>query len=208
MTQPEIFRIVTREQGSGTRDAFIELTGLLVSDDEGNKTDTTVKSAVTLNGTQAVMSNIAGNEYAIGYISLGSLGDDVKAVSVNGVAPSANTVKDGSYVISRPFYVATQASISEAAKDFMSYILSADGQKVIEDEGYIAVSDAAAFTSSNPSGEVVVAGSSSVSPVMEKLKEAYEAINSNVSISIQTTDSSLRHERRQRRHLRYRHGFA
>ena len=182
--------VVTREQGSGTRDAFIELTGLLVSDDEGNKTDTTVKSAVTLNGTQAVMSNIAGNEYAIGYISLGSLGDDVKAVSVNGVAPSANTVKDGSYVISRPFYVATQASISEAAKDFMSYILSADGQKVIEDEGYIAVSDAAAFTSSNPSGEVVVAGSSSVSPVMEKLKEAYEAINSNVSISIQTTDSS------------------
>ncbi len=182
--------VVTREQGSGTRDAFIELTGLLVSDDEGNETDTTVKSAVTLNGTQAVMSNIAGNEYAIGYISLGSLSDDVKAVSVNGVAPSADTVKDGSYVISRPFYVATQASISEAAQDFMNYILSADGQQVIEDEGYIAVSDAAAFTSSNPSGEVVVAGSSSVSPVMEKLKEAYEAINSNVSISIQTTDSS------------------
>lgn len=182
--------VVTREQGSGTRDAFVELTGLLVKDDAGNKTDTTVKSAVTLNGTQAVMSNIAGNQYAIGYISLGSLSDDVKAVSVNGVAPSAETVKDGSYVISRPFYIATQDSISDAAQDFINYILSADGQKVIEDEGYIAVSDAAAFNSSNPSGEVVVAGSSSVSPVMEKLGEAYEAINSNVSISIQTTDSS------------------
>lgn len=182
--------VVTREQGSGTRDAFVELTGLLVKDDAGNQTDTTVKSAVTLNGTQAVMSNIAGNQYAIGYISLGSLGDDVKAVSVNGVAPSAETVKDGSYVISRPFYIATQDSISDAAQDFINYILSADGQKVIEDEGYIAVSDAAAFTSSNPSGEVVVAGSSSVSPVMEKLGEAYEAMNSNVSISIQTTDSS------------------
>ena len=182
--------VVTREQGSGTRDAFVELTGLLVKDDAGNQTDTTVKSAVTLNGTQAVMSNIAGNQYAIGYISLGSLGDDVKAVSVNGVAPSAETVKDGSYVISRPFYIATQDSISDAAQDFINYILSADGQKVIEDEGYIAVSDAAAFNSSNPSGEVVVAGSSSVSPVMEKLGEAYEAINSNVSISIQTTDSS------------------
>ena len=182
--------VITREQGSGTRDAFIELTGLLEKDEAGNKTDKTAKSAVTLNGTQAVMSNVAGNEYAIGYISLGSLSDTVKAVSVGGVAPSADTVKDGSYVISRPFNIVTKDAVSEAAQDFIDFILSADGQKVIEDNGYIKIADAAAFTSKRPSGKVAVAGSSSVSPVMEKLKEAYEAINSGVTISIQTTDSS------------------
>lgn len=163
--------VITREQGSGTRDAFIELTGLLEKDEAGNKTDKTAKSAVTLNGTQAVMSNVAGNEYAIGYISLGSLSDTVKAVSVGGVAPSADTVKDGSYVISRPFNIVTKDAVSEAAQDFIDFILSADGQKVIEDNGYIKIADAAAFTSKRPSGKVAVAGSSSVSPVMEKLKD-------------------------------------
>lgn len=182
--------VVSREPGSGTRDAFIELTGLLEKDEAGNKTDKTSKEAIITNSTQAVMSNIAGNAYAIGYISLGSLNNTVKALQIGGVAPTAENVKNGSYVISRPFNIATKGDVSAAAQDFIDFILSADGQKVIEDNGYIKASEKAAFTSKKPSGKVVVAGSSSVSPVMEKLKEAYEAINSGVTISIQTTDSS------------------
>lgn len=182
--------VISREQGSGTRDAFIELTGLLEKDANGNKTDKTTEEAIVLNGTQAVMSNVAGNEYAIGYISLGSLNDTVKAVKVGGVAPSASAVKDGSYVISRPFNIATKDGLSDAAQDFIDFILSADGQQVIENSGYIKVSEGTAFTSKKPSGKVAVAGSSSVSPVMQKLKEAYEAINPNVTISINTNDSS------------------
>lgn len=182
--------VITREAGSGTRDAFVELTGVLTKDDAGNKTDNTATSAVTINSTQAVMSNVSGNEGAIGYISLGSLNDTVKAIQVDGVEANADNVKDGSYKISRPFNIATKENISEVAQDFINYIMSSDGQKVIEDNGYIAVSDNAAYSGSKPSGKVVIAGSSSVSPAIEKLKEAYQAVNSNAEIEIQTTDSS------------------
>lgn len=184
--------VITREAGSGTRDAFVELTGVLEEDDAGNETDNTSKGAVTVNSTQAVMSNVAGNEAAIGYISLGSLNDTVKAIKIDGAEATPETVKDGSYTIARPFNIATKTDgqLSEVAQDFIDYILSTEGQQVVTDNGYIALEDTKAYAGSNPEGKVVVAGSSSVSPVMEKLKEAYEAINTNATIEIQTTDSS------------------
>lgn len=183
--------VITREAGSGTRDAFIELTGVQSKDADGNKVDNTTKEAVTIDATQGVMSNVAGNPYAIGYISLGSLNESVKALKFDGTVGSAGAVKDGSYKLSRPFNIATKTEgVSELAQDFIKYILSADGQKVIEDNGYIAVSEAPAYSGSKPSGKLVIAGSSSVSPVMEKLKEAYKAINSGADIQIQTNDSS------------------
>lgn len=182
--------VVTREAGSGTRDAFTELTGVLEKDGAGSKTDNTSQGAVTVNSTQAVISNVTGNEYSIGYISLGSLNDTVKAVKVGGVEASPETVKDGTYKISRPFNIATKKDASEAAQDFISFILSTEGQKVVTDNGYIALDDTKAYEGSKPSGKIVVAGSSSVSPVMEKLKEAYAQVNPNATVEIQTSDSS------------------
>jgi len=181
--------VVTREAGSGTRGAFVELTGILVKVD-GKKKDNTTKEALTIDGTQAVMSNVGGNEYAIGYISLGSLNPSVKAISVNGVAPSAATVKDATYPIARPFNIAVKDSVSPLSQDFINFILSDAGQKVVEDNGYVSVVQGNTYEPTKLSGKIVIAGSSSVSPVMEKLKEAYLALNPNVEIEIQTNDSS------------------
>lgn len=181
--------VVAREEGSGTRDAFVELTGILVKDGD-TKTDNTTTSAVTINSTEAVITNVKDNNYAIGYISLGSMNDSVKAVKIGNVEATAENVKSGDYAISRPFNIAYKDSLSDTAKDFVDYILSANGQKVVEDNGYVAVSEAEAYTGSKPSGKVVVAGSSSVSPVMEKLAEAYKKVNPNANIEIQTSDSS------------------
>ncbi len=181
--------VVTREEGSGTRDAFVELTGVLVKDGD-TKTDNTTTSAVTINSTEAVITNVKDNNYAIGYISLGSMNDSVKAVKISDFEATAENVKSGDYAISRPFNIAYKDGLSDTAKDFVDYILSSDGQKVVEDNGYIAVSEAEAYTGAKPSGKVVVAGSSSVSPVMEKLAEAYKAVNPNADIEIQTSDSS------------------
>lgn len=185
--------VITRENGSGTRDAFIELTGLLVKGDDGSKTDTTSSSASTLNNTQAVMSGVSGNQYAIGYISLGSLNDTVKAFKVDGVEASTENVKNGTYKISRPFNIATkgEGSDDELTKDFISYILSKEGQEIVTTEGYVSVNDdAEAYSGSKPSGKIVIAGSTSVGPVMEKIAEAYEKINTNADIELQTQDSS------------------
>lgn len=182
--------VITREEGSGTRDAFTELTGILEKDSSGNKTDHTTEEAISIDGTQAVMSSVVGNEYAIGYISLGSLNSTVKAVTVGGVTPSAETIQDGSYILARPFNIATQSALSDVAQDFIDYILSADGQAIIEANGYVAVDTNGAYSGGKPSGKIVIAGSSSVSPVMEKLKEAYLAVNTNATIEIQTSDSS------------------
>lgn len=183
--------VITRENGSGTRDAFIDLTGLLVKDEDGNKTDNTAATASTLNNTQAVISGVAGNEYAIGYISLGSLNDTVKAFKVEGVEATAENVKNGTYKISRPFNIATNGEGDDLTKDFISYILSKEGQEIISTEGYVSVvDDAAAYSGSKPSGKIVIAGSSSVSPVMEKLVEAYKQVNTNAEIELQTNDSS------------------
>ena len=180
--------VVSREDGSGTRAAFVELTGVQDGD-----VDKTTSSAVITNSTAVMMTTVAGDANAIGYISLGSLDDTVKAVSVDGVAPSIDTVKDGSYSIQRPFNVVTgKKALSNEAKDFLSYVLSSDGQKIIEGEGYVSADDKAkAYKAAKGlSGKVVVAGSSSVTPVMEKLAEAYQELNSNVKVEVQQSDST------------------
>jgi phosphate ABC transporter substrate-binding protein, phoT family (TC 3.A.1.7.1) len=181
--------VVTREEGSGTRDAFTELTGVLVKDGD-NKTDNTTTSAVTINSTEAVITNVKDNEAAIGYISLGSLNDTVKALKIGGVEATADNVKSGNYAVSRPFNIAYKGELSEAAQDFVDYIMSSDGQKIVSDNGYVTVSENAAYSGKKPSGKISVAGSSSVSPVMEKLAEAYQKVNTNAKVEIQTSDSS------------------
>lgn len=181
--------VVTREQGSGTRDAFVELTGVLVKDGDTKK-DTTRTDAVTVNGTEAVITNVKGNEAAIGYISLGSLNDSVKALKIEDVDATAENVKSGEYKISRPFNIAYKGELSGLAKDFVDFILSSDGQAVVSKEGYVAVSENADYAGTKPEGKITVAGSSSVSPVMEKLIEAYKQVNTKADIELQTSDSS------------------
>lgn len=181
--------VVTREEGSGTRDAFTELTGVLVKDGS-NKTDNTTTSAVTINSTEAVITNVKDNEAAIGYISLGSLNDTVKALKIGGVEATADNVKSGDYAVSRPFNIAYKGELSDVAQDFVDYIMSSDGQKIVSDNGYVTVSENAAYSGKKPSGKISVAGSSSVSPVMEKLAEAYQKVNTNAKVEIQTSDSS------------------
>ena len=179
--------VISREDGSGTRSAFVELLG--IEDEEGN--DMTTTSAEISNSTEVVIQSVAGNTSAIGYISLGSLDDTVKGVEIDGVAPSVETIKDGSYSVSRPFNVATLGELkNETAQDFLDYIMSAEGQAVVTEEGYIGNDDAEPYAGSKPAGKVTVAGSSSVSPLMEKLKEAYETLNPDASIELQTSDST------------------
>jgi phosphate transport system substrate-binding protein len=188
-TSKEI-NVISREDGSGTRGAFIELFEVQEKDADGNTVDKTTVEASITNSTSVMMTTVAGDEYAIGYISLGSLNDTVKAVEIDGAAATVDNIKSDTYKIARPFNIATKAETSEQAQDFIDFILSTDGQKVIEDNGYISASDASAYSGSKPSGKIVVAGSSSVTPVMEKLKEAYIAINPNMSIEIQQSDST------------------
>jgi len=182
--------VVSREDGSGTRGAFIELFGVEEKDANGEKVDYTTEEATISNSTSVVMTTVAGDDYAIGYISLGSLNDSVKALTIDGAEATVDNIKSGTYKIARPFNIATKGEVSAVAQDFIDFIMSADGQKVVEDNGYISVSDAAAYAGSKPEGKVVVAGSSSVSPVMEKLKEAYLAVNTNATVEIQTSDST------------------
>lgn len=178
--------VISREDGSGTRGAFTELFGVL----DDNKKDATTSSAVVTNSTSVMMTTVAGDPASIGYISLGSLNDTVKAVKIDGVAPSAEGVKDGSYKVARPFNVVTNDNISEVAQDFLNFIMSAEGQEVV-DADYVSVADnAESYTASGKSGKVVVAGSSSVTPIMEKLAEAYEALNPDVKVEVQQSDSS------------------
>lgn len=182
--------VISREQGSGTRDAFVELTGILVKEN-GKKKDMTSADALVIDGTQAVMSNVAGNEYAIGYISFGSLNSSVKAVTIEGVPVSVETVREGSYKIARPFNVAYKTTDNLLLNDFLDFIASKQGSAIIEKNGYVSVSENASdYESKEYVGKLVIAGSSSVSPVMEKLKEAYMALNKDVVIEIQTNDSS------------------
>lgn len=183
--------VISREDGSGTRGAFVELFGVEQKNDAGEKVDYTTVEATVTNNTSVMMTTVANDEYAIGYISLGSLNDTVKAVKIDGVDASVENIKNGIYTVNRPFNLAVQGELSEAAQDFLNYIMSAEGQAVIEEEGYIKIDEAAvSFESNGAEGKVVVAGSSSVTPVMEKLKEAYAAVNTNVTIEINTNDSS------------------
>ena len=181
--------VVSREDGSGTRGAFIELFGVQ-KEENGEKMDMTTEEAVIANSTAVMMTTVAGDDYAIGYASLGSLDDTTKALKVDGVEPSVDTIKDGSYKISRPFNIATKDNVSDVAQDFINYIMSDDGQKVIEDNGYISQGSNGAFTSDGSTGKIVVAGSSSVTPVMQKLIEAYKAINKDAEIELQESDST------------------
>lgn len=182
--------VVSREDGSGTRGAFVELVGVEEKDANGEKVDKTTDQAEIVNSTSVVMTTVAGNPDAIGYISLGSLDDTIKALKVDGTEATMENVTNGSYTIARPFNIATKEGLSEAATDFINYILSADGQAIIEENGYVKASDAGAFTSTGVEGKVVIAGSSSVSPVMQKLVEAYGKVNDKVEIELQTSDST------------------
>ena len=182
--------VISREDGSGTRSAFVELMGIEQEDENGEKVDMTLPEAQISNSTSAVMTTVAGDVSAIGYISLGSLDDSVKAVSVNGVETTADNVKSGDYVVSRPFNIITTAETSEVAQDFVNFIMSTEGQAVVAEEGYIPVDGVEAFSGTQPSGDVTVGGSSSVTPVMEKLVEAYAAVNPNANIEVQQSDST------------------
>ena len=177
--------VISREKGSGTRSAFIELFGV-----EVDKEDKTVETADITDKTNVMMTSVSQNANAIGYISLGSLNDSVKALKIDGAAATVENIENGSYKISRPFNIATKSEPSEAAADFIAFILSDEGQKVVKDNGYIPVKTNGAYNGSKPSGKISIGGSSSVTPVMEKLKEAYNAVNPNVTIEINMTDSS------------------
>ncbi|MDD4296543.1 MAG: substrate-binding domain-containing protein, partial [Ruminiclostridium sp.] len=182
--------VVSREDGSGTRGAFIELFGIEEKNAEGKKVDHTTDEAILVNSTSIVMTTVAGNKDAIGYISLGSLNDTVKALKVDGVEATVENIKSSDYKVFRPFNIATKKDVSELTKDFISFILSSDGQKVVEASGYISATEEEPYSGTKPAGKIVVAGSSSVTPVMEKLKEAYQKINTNAEIEIQMSDST------------------
>ena len=182
--------ICSREDGSGTRGAFIELFGIEEKDADGNKIDNTISTADITNSTSVMMTSVADDEAAIGYISLGSLDDSVKALKIDGAEATADNISNGSYKVSRPFNIATKGTPNEVTQDFINFILSEDGQKVVEDAGYISQGNAGAFKAAGVKGKINIAGSSSVTPVMEKLKEAYVAVNPDVQIEVQQSDST------------------
>lgn len=185
--------VLSREDGSGTRGAFIELFGVEQKNSSGKKVDYTTDEAAITNSTSVMLTSVAGDNYSIGYVSLGSLNDSVKALKIDGVQATIGNIKNGSYKISRPFNIAVKANISAAAQDFVNFIMSDQGQKIVEKNKYISVNTNSTYgfkSSGKASGKVVVAGSSSVSPVMEKLIEAYKSVNPNVKIELQTSDST------------------
>ena len=182
--------VVTREDGSGTRGAFIELFGLEEKNSDGEKVDLTTQNAIVTNSTSVMLTTVAEDGSAIGYASLGSLNDSVKVVDIDGAEATVENIKDGSYKVSRPFNIVTKDDTNEAAKDLINFILSSEGQAIVEKSGYIPLDDNGSYKSSVNSGKVVISGSSSVTPVMEKLKEAYAKVNPDVTIEIQQRDSS------------------
>ena len=183
--------VYSREDGSGTRGAFIELFGIEEKDANGDKVDLTTPTAAITNSTSVMMTSVAGDANAIGYISLGSLNNTVKALSIDGAEATAENVKSGTYKVARPFNIVTKDGVSDVAQDFIDYIMSSDGQKVVEENGCISVADnAGSYKASGKSGKIVFAGSSSVTPVMEKLAEAYKALNPDVAIEVNQSDST------------------
>lgn len=182
--------VISREDGSGTRGAFIEIFGIEKKNAEGKKIDCTTDEAAITNSTAVMLSSVAGDKYAVGYVSLGSLNNSVKPLQIDGAEASIENINNGKYKISRPFNIAVKDNLSDVASDFVNYILSDEGQNVIAANKYIKVKTSGKFQSKGPKGKVVVAGSSSVSPVMEKLIESYKKINSNAVIELQTSDST------------------
>ena len=189
-SQGSTINVVSREEGSGTRGAFIELFGVQEKNADGEKVDLTTNTAIVTNSTAVMLTTVAGDANAIGYASLGSLYDTNKILQIDGVDATVENIKDGSYKISRPFNIVTQDGLSDAAQDFVNFILSSDGQAVVENSGYIPLDNAPAYTAQADKGKIVVSGSSSVTPVMEKLKEAYNKVNANVEVEIQQSDST------------------
>ena len=181
--------VISREDGSGTRGAFIELFGIEKKGADGKKIDFTTDEAVITNSTAVMLTSVAGDKYAIGYVSLGSLNSSVKALKIDGAQASVANINNGSYKVSRPFNIAVKDNLSEVVQDFLGYVFSAEGQKIVEKNKYIPV-PSKDYKSSQPAGKVVVSGSSSVSPLMEKLIEAYGSVNPNAKIELQTSDSS------------------
>lgn len=181
--------VLSREEGSGTRGAFVELFKIEKKDASGKKVDYTTDEAAITNSTAVMLTSVAGDKYAIGYVSLGSLNSSVKALKIDGAQASVANINNGSYKVSRPFNIAVKDNLSEVAQDFLGYVFSAEGQKIVEKNKYIPV-PSKDYKSSLPAGKVVVSGSSSVSPLMEKLIEAYGSVNPNAKIELQTSDSS------------------
>lgn len=190
-TGTDAISVLTREEGSGTRGAFIELLGIEEKNADGKKVDKTIDTAETTNSTSVMITTVQGNKAAIGYISLGSLDKSkVKALKVDGAEAAADNVKSGEYKVSRPFNIATKGDTTGVASDFIKFILSADGQAVVEKNGYISEGNTGAYKASGQKGKITIGGSSSVTPVMEKLKEAYVKVNPDVTIDVQQNDSS------------------
>ena len=182
--------VLSREEGSGTRGAFVEIFGIEKKDENGVKVDHTTEEAAITNSTAVMLTSVAGDKYAIGYVSLGSLNDSVKAVKIDGAEATVENIDSGSYKISRPFNIVVKEDLGPAAQDFVNYIVSNDGQEIIAANKYIKIQDTKEYASNKASGKVVVAGSSSVSPVMEKLIEAYKSVNPNANIELQISDST------------------
>ena len=182
--------VISREDGSGTRGAFVELFGI-EEEKDGEKVDMTTQEASITNNTDVMLTTVAGDENSIGYVSLGSLNDTVKAVKIDGAEATAENVADDTYKVARPFNIVTGDKLSDAAQDFINYIMSSDGQDIIEKEGYIKVDEKAeAYKAGDAKGKVVVMGSSSVGPVMEKLAEAYQNTNKDITVEVQVSDST------------------
>lgn len=183
--------VVSREDGSGTRGAFVELFGIEEKDADGNKVDKTIDDAEITSSTSVMLQSISENENAIGYVSLGSMDQSLaKAAKIDGVEATVENIKSGEYKVARPFNIATSKNVSDVTTDFISFIMSEEGQKVVEEAGYISQGNEGTYEKSDVSGKIVIAGSSSVTPVMEKLKEAYTKINTNVTIELQQNDST------------------
>ena len=190
-TGRDAISVLTREEGSGTRGAFIELLGIEEKNADGKKVDKTIDTAETTNSTSVMITTVQGNKAAIGYISLGSLDKSkVKALKVDGAEAATDNVKSGEYKVARPFNIATKGDATGVASDFIRFILSADGQAVVEKNGYISEGNTGAYTASGQKGKITIGGSSSVTPVMEKLKEAYVKLNPDVTVDVQQNDSS------------------
>ena len=182
--------IISREDGSGTRSAFVELTGIDETDPNGEKIDQTTVEAIVANNTNVVMTTVAGNRCAVGYISLGSLNETVKPLKIDGVEISVESIHSDEYKLARPFTVAYRGELSETARDFLDFVLSDAGQAGVASAKYVPVSSGDYRTDGGRSGKIVIGGSSSVAPVMEKLKEAYRALNPGVEIEVQPSDST------------------
>lgn len=189
-TKDAPINVISREDGSGTRGAFVELFKILQEDKSGEKVDMTTTDAQITNNTSVMMTTVAGDAGSIGYISLGSLNDTVKALKIDGAEATAKNVQSGTYKVSRPFNILTKDNLSDTAKDFYNYILSTEGQKIVSEEGYISIEGAKAYEAAPVKGKIVVAGSSSVTPLMEKLTESYKALNKDIDIEVQQSDST------------------